>query len=403
MPIDFGHQLIARWLDPDPAHAALLKQAGIEVVLLGAPHAAFERAVADAGFATSPVESAGTVVTRGLWPGIRDAARQRGGGDETASASREPWVDANGYLVAVERALNPGRTPVLGYLPDAKAGVTAQRMIPFETLEIALVEARMNGGNFLLAVEPRYRAALLRKDARALAAWESLGRMSKWLSEHAALFGRPANPVITALVEPGPATSELANLLFRRNGSPLIAAAADPPAPGRAQCLVASSLKSLTPDQRKRVFAHAEAGATVVIDSAPERWKLARQERDRDFYSVGKGHVLAYHKRIVDPSEFALDCIDVVSHRHRAARLWNANSVIALSTEGTKPGEQLLLLINYGSAVNEEVQARVAGHFGSAELIAPGAAARPLKTARRGTTTEVFLPALGRCAVVRFA
>src|SRR4051812_9259824 len=54
----------------------------------------------------------------GLWPGIRRPPTVPGRGDETASASREPWVDANGYQVGYLRALHPDKPPVLAYLPD---------------------------------------------------------------------------------------------------------------------------------------------------------------------------------------------------------------------------------------------------------------------------------------------
>ena len=63
----------------------------------------------------------------------------------------------------------------------------------------------------------------------------------------------------------------------------------------------------------------------------------------------------------------------------------------------------LLHLVNYGSRIGDEIQVRVAGHFKSAELLRPGQPPRKLDAAKRGTTTEVFPPELGRVAVVRFA
>jgi hypothetical protein len=396
MPLDLARDTVARWADPKPEHIPLLKEAGIDGVLLEAPNAAFESACASAGLGTAPVATAAGAVTRGLWPGVRSEPRPGGGDDLAASASREPWVDANGHLVAFERVVG-GRVPVMAHQPPPG------RMVAHETVELALAEARVNGGNFVLAFDARYRDGLARKDARALAAWRALGQTTAWLKQNAGLFGRPAVPTITALVETGGFSGEIANLLYRRNGSPLLAPAAAPPPPGRAKCLVACGLKAAPPDVQGRILAHARSGAIVVVDSPPDpSWKPAKQERDRTFHGLGSGSVLAYHKRIADPSEFALDCIDLVTHRHRAARLWNAPSVIALATEGARPGELLLHLLNYGSAITDEVQVRVAGHYKSAELLRPGQAPRKLDTAARGTTTEVFPPDLGRVAVVRF-
>ena len=82
--------------------------------------------------------------------GNSQAAGSRRPRDETASASREPWVDANGYQAGYLRALYPDRPPVLAYLPD-KLG---DRVVPYDSLELALIEAWVAGGNYIMAMEP---------------------------------------------------------------------------------------------------------------------------------------------------------------------------------------------------------------------------------------------------------
>lgn len=360
--------LILRWPNREPAHEPLLA-----------------RLQADQIVGDEPIAGA---VTSGLWPGIRSPGA-KGGNPDVASASREPWVDASGYLAAVQRALgNPG---LLGHQHR-----NPEQGVPFETLELALVEARVNGGNFVLSVEPRYRKALLAGEEKALAAWSSLAQTAAWLRKHEGLFGRPTLPTLTAVVEPGYATTEIANLLFRRGGSPLLVAAANLPRPdpGRTPVLVAAGLKAVP----AAAWAHAAAGATVVIDSAPEAgWSRVKEDLDRTVYGVGKGQVVAYHKRIQDPSEFALDCIDLVTHKRRAARLWNAPAAIPLATAGG-----LLHIIQYGSPIAGEIQARVHGLYRSATLLRPEAPPLALKLYRRGTMSEVFPPSIQRLGVVQF-
>src|SRR5688500_8277428 len=203
----------------------------------------------------------------GLWPGIRKPPNVDGRGDETASASREPWVDSNGYMAGYLRALNPDRPAVLGYKPDN----LGDRAVPFDSLELALIEAWTAGGNYILAVEPTYREALLRKDPKATAAWEQLGRTARWLRENVVLFRQPALPTVTALVESGAATAEIANLLYRRNVSPGLAQAAAPPAPDPARrlALVAANLRPPAPEVANRIMQHAQAGTTVIVAGAP--------------------------------------------------------------------------------------------------------------------------------------
>lgn len=362
--------LILRWPQREAAHEKLIAELAADQIL-----------------GDEPVPGS---VNRGLWPGVRSAPKRTGDSDVT-SASREPWVDANGYLAAYERTLHPERPALLGH-----AHKNAEVGVPFDTLELALVEARVHGGNFILPVEPRYRAALLAGDAKAKEAWRALGRTAAWLRQHESLFGRPVVPALTALVEPGMATSEIANLLHRRGGTPALVAASKvpPPDPARRFVLVAAGLKAIP----AAAYEHATAGATVVIDGPPDAgWKVAKEEADRVTFTHGKGQIVAYRKRIVDPSEFALDMIDLVTHRRRAARLWNATSAIPLAVEGG-----LLHIIQYGSPLTEEIQVRVQGHYAKARLLRPEVAPVELKVARRGTMTEVFPSAIRRLGVIQF-
>jgi len=325
-------------------------------------------------------------VTRGLWPGTRDAAK-RDGDSDVASASREPWVDSSGYLAAYERALTPGATPVLAHRYN-----NAERGVPFDTLELALAEARVNGGNFVLSVEPRYRAALEKKDPKAMEAWRALARTAQWLRANESLFGKPTLPAITAIVERGIPTSEIANLLYRRGASPRLTATV--PRPAGVLALVAAGLKTVPP----AAFDVARAGATLVIDTEPAvPGRLTKTDPDRRVFNLGQGQVVAYNRRIQDPSEFALDVIDLVTHRRRAARLWNAQAAIPLATEGG-----LLHILHYGSTPAEEMQARVKGVYSAATLLRPEAPPLELKVYKRGETTEVFPPSIRHVGVVAF-
>jgi hypothetical protein len=396
MAIDFSRQLVAHWPDAKASHAALLKQAGVRAVFTGKAEPGFEQAAREAGIEVAPAPaSIPSAIADGLWPGIRSQGRR--GDDETASASREPWVDANGWRYAVERALHPDRTPVGTF-----AHTEADRMVPFETLETALVEARTNRGNFVLDVEPRYREALMRGDAKALEAWKSLGRTAAWLEANRGLFEHPPDPAITVLVADG-FSHEIANLLFRRNAAPAVVAESSVPDPDpkRILALVAAGLRALP----AKAAGHARAGATVVTDAkvTPESsWKLVKEEEDRLLYGVGQGTVAAYRKRVADPSEFALDVIDLVTHRRRSCRLWNAPAAIP-GAASPGAGQFLLTVTNYGSATDNEVQARVQGRYTRATLLRPESAPRELKVYGRGSMTEILLPGLARVAAVSFS
>jgi hypothetical protein len=341
----------------------------------------------------------------GLWPGVRRGPNVDGRGDETASASIEPWVDANGYLAACLRALHPKRVPVLAYKADL-----GDRVVPYDTLELAFIEARVCGGNYVLSPEPRFRTDLAAGKADAVAAWKRLLSTAAWLREHDDLLGRAALPPATVLVEQSETSFELMNLLFRRNASPDVRAVADLPAPSpRRPVIVAAGLKTVPPAVAGRLLAHADAGATVVTDDTSENawWRKSgarpvKTQEDRDFYPQGKGAIVAYKEAIADPSEFAFDVIDLVTHARRAVRMWNAPSVIGVASEGRRAGEAILHAINYGGPVDNEVQTRVLGNFAKATLVAPGERPADLQVFKRGLTTEVMIPKITRLATVVF-
>lgn len=379
MSLDFTRDLILRQDQPDPELLPLLKEAGI-----------------------TPVRSSelGDVVLKhGSWPGVLRPPSVDGRGDETASASREPWVDANSFWIYYARTMHPERPAVLGY----KAEDLGDRGVPFDSLELALAEAWTAGGNYIMSLEPNFRTGLLKRDDKALTAWKQLGRTGAWLREHRPMFQQPVVPIISLLVEDGEETPELANLMYRRNASPALWRADAIPQPGICEVLVAANLERVTaPD---KILAHAAGGATVVATG--DWWKKAaakpvKSEEDRDYYSVGKGRIVAYKEAVSDPSEFALDVIDLCTHKKRAVRLWNAPAVIAVATDSPRKGERLVHLVNYGSAIDSDVQLRVQGRYRKATLMRPEAGPTVLPAAGRGSTTEVQVPALRRVATLVF-
>ena len=102
-----------------------------------------------------------------------------------------------------------------------------------------------------------------------------------------------------------------------------------------------------------------------------------------------------YKERIVDPSDFALDVIDLVGHPRRAVRLWGANTVIAVL-------KSALVMVNYGSGGVSDSLVRVQGNYSSAKLVRPESGPLELETAKRGTTTEITVPEIRKAAIVLF-
>lgn len=337
----------------------------------------------------------GRVVRDGTWPGVRRPGKRISREEEAASASAEPWVDANGYLVEYFRALTPERPVWMGQKPPAGEEV----LVPPGTVELALAEARLAGGNFVVDLPLAWRRQLEAGDEKAYGALAKLASINQWLKQQAAWCGLPALPVVTAWVEMGVATREVANLLHRRGACPTLKRVGEA-VPAGAVGLVAAGLKTVPGE----LLAGVSRGGVLVVDQPlSSAARKVKEEVDRDFYAWGQGQVVVYRKRVLDPSEFALDVIDLVGHKRRAARVWNAPAVLYMATAGRRTGEAALRLLNYGESRREDVQARIQGHYSKAWLKRPEGADVELPVARRGEMSEVFVPDLGRAAIVQFS
>jgi hypothetical protein len=429
MAVDLSQDIVLRWEDQDPAFAPVLAEGGIDVVLVREPAPAFAKACRSTGMRVAPASEVAitdlagfrkggagpAALSEGLWPGIGSELKMTDDDPDAVSGpSRQPWVDANGFRIPWLKAICPERYPALAYRPDAKAGLKPDRLVPYDTLELALAEAWVHGGNYVLAAEARYRAALLRRDPKALTSWRRLGRTARWLKKHRTLFGGPVLPAITLLVDEGEASVEIANLMMRQNASPALEPAGSPPAPDpeRRAVVVAVSLTAAPPeDVRNRILAHAGAGSTVITDRGEGTpwWRaaelrLVRDEPDRETYELGRGKVVAYKKLIEDPSDFALDVIDVATHARRAVRIWWGPTAITTVNSGPDSGpfraKAVLKAVNYGSPMPWELMMYAQGNYESALMLRPEADPLKLKTAKRGSSTELTLPDLRRVGVI---
>jgi hypothetical protein len=423
MAVDLSSEIILRWDAASPRHVALFKSGGITALWLNEKNEAIEQACAAAGIHVlgphdvqliSPEHlddatgDAAIVIKDGVWSGSSMPVRE---GPVRAGPTARPWVNANGYRIGYLRALYPGRTPILGYSPDAEAGLKPDKPPALASLELALIDAWAAGGNYVLTLTAEHREELLSGKPEARTVWRALGRTARWLRENAALFRQPTLPNITLLVESGDTTAELANLLYRQNASPRLVNAADPPAPDPQHCavLVAAGIRAPNAAVADRILAHAEAGATVVTDAAGDDawwrrkgWKPERAFEDRTFYKAGRGRLVVYAQQIQDPGDFAFDVIDLAGP-NRPVRLWDNGAVIAL-TSSSGNDKDVLRAVNYGPPFRStEILAQIPGHYSSAQLLRPEAPPLPLKVALRGPDTEVAIPALKLLAVIAFA
>ena len=171
--------------------------------------------------------------------------------------------------------------------------------------------------------------------------------------------------------------------------------------------MVAAGVKTPDAATRTKLLAHARAGALLVVDAQGDKawWRDAamkpgKEQTDRKFYTLGKGSIVAYSEEVANPSEFALDVIDLVTYRNRPVRACGAGNVVY--TASRRGAESIATLMNYGRSKMYDVQVRIRGRYKSAVLHTPEGGPKTLEARGREAMTEVFLPEMGRMGVVVF-
>ena len=420
MQLELMHHTLVRWNDPDPKYIPLLRDGGVTALVVTSRNESFDKACADAGIqvaAEADLQFVGStnvakaaadrpvVFQTGKWPGIQRPDPQ------SAGATHSLWMDQNCWLVQYLKARQPNTPPVLGYRPDADAGVTPSQMMAYDALELALVDAWVAGGNYLMDLHPRFREALLKAAPDATAAWIKTGKTAKWLRANEAMFRQSPLPIVTVLVN-GDMSQEIASLSYRQNVSPALVSADTPPSPdpARVKVLVAVGVEAPSGAARDKILANAGAGTTLVVDGAFKNawWRTSalkplRTDAERTYYSLGKGQVVAYKEEVEDPGMVALDLIDFVTQKRRAARIWNCNAGILMATAGIEPGSALLHVMNYSRPQEMQMLAQIQGRFRHAVLMRPDGETVELKVSPRGSSSEVAIPRVGRIATVVFS
>lgn len=348
------------------------------------------------------LEPAYAVWTQALWPGTKRPE------PTSASATESPWIDANLWLISWLRARFPERPPILGQRPDPEAGVAEDQYVPNSTVEVALAEARIAGGNWILALPERYRQALIEGELQAIRDWRSLARTIQFLREHLGDLQASAGLRILALAGELEETGEILNLLFRHNATPAVEHVASPRlstllASGGYSVVVAANLEPPEP-LRAPLLEFAKRGGTLVVaPSASERapwWSTAAQPGKSEAGThgalrLGQGRLIVYPEPIVDVHEFALDVIAALNWKVRDLRIWGAPTILGLVHRSTQGG-LTLGLIDYGHRWTQDHDPdfliQVYGRFAKAELLVPERSASiPLSPRVRGELTEIEL------------
>ena len=332
------------------AALAAARSAGLAAVMMEG------KAPADAGITVIPRAAAEQMrwgansrvlsISDGIWPGIPQDVNQAGG------PTNLPWVDSNGAVLQIARAMAPGKDVWIEFDPPQQgAAQTADAYM------LAVADPASYGARWVVSLDDGLRADLAAKKQPALDTWKKIAGMMAFFEEHKeARSYEPKGPLAVISNFSGDnwqRSEEAINLLPRiRQLYQVIA---------RSQAVGASfegmqAIYYVDPEApsaalREKLIAFAKGGGILFVSS---KWPNpegppAKAEPYLLFnvHTLGKGRLAVCKEEQPDSYDSVADIQNIISHRNDQIRLYNAPSMNFFYQASPQAGNGMIQLLNY--------------------------------------------------------
>lgn len=365
---------------------------------------------------TTTEDAAIVLLTDCLWPripvewrgGTGDAAERRAA-NAAAGPTGAPWVDANGWRLSLARAKAPAAVCWSGAEPPEDAPPPR-----WEAYALAVADAAIAGGRWLIRLDAGLRAALAARQPSALELWKSFASALRRIEQL-----RQAGERIEARLgvlshftgEGAYMAGETLNLAARRH-LPVRPLVRDRLAPDALRDLKAvlwadqrDSEGTLPPVLHEFI---ARGGLAIVPPALASRFQAKDKipggafEDRYDLYRVTAGRVALARKPWMDPFLLITDAHLMLGRKHDVIRLWNAGSMNVQYTRAGSSGR--VQLVNFAArGFGHPVSLWVAQPYRAAALHTLDAAGpRSLEPLPKSGGVEVYLPSFPLYGSIEF-
>ena len=306
----------------------------------GVPVIPWNKASQVRSFASSPVVG----VSDGVFPGLPQAASQAGG------PTNLPWVDSNGAILLIARALAPDKIVWVGFDPPPQAKLAAEAYV------LAVADPASYGARWPISLDDQLRVDLAAKKQPAADTWKKLLDTVAFFEQHKELRTYQPNGLLAVMSSfAGPdfdAGEEAVNLLPRLRQPFRVIARSRAAGASFAGLQAIFYVDKEAPDAelRKKLMAFATAGGTLFV---PSKWPnpegaaaAAEPYLLFNMRTVGKGRLAVCKEDQPDAYDTVADIQNIMSHRTDLLRLYNAPSANFLY-ETTAQGRGVIHLLNY--------------------------------------------------------
>jgi hypothetical protein len=390
------------------ARAAGLSAVAMETVLpgdAGIPVIAWAKSGEALWSANSPILG----VADGIWPGVPQEKAPTGG------PTNLPWVDSNGALLGMARALAPNKDVWIFVEPPTKAKLTVANYL------LTVADAEAYGGHWVISLDDQMRAGLAAKSAQTAADWKKITDAVAFFGQNKTIrtyerMGRLA--VMSNFSEPDRAFGEDTLNMFPRLREPFRVIS-------RTQALAASldGLQGIffvdqvapEPKLREKLTAFVKGGGTLFVRSTwpnPEGSPMQLSSAEDYLYfnvrQLGKGRLAVAKEENPDTYFACMDVQNIMSHRGDPARLYNGASMNYFYQVSPRGRQGVIHVLNY-SRLPGSANALIflkspyrSASFESPEIALPVALKwSPLTSAYETGGAELSLPLISVYGAVR--
>ena len=396
-----------------PAAVAAARAAGLSAVAMetvppgdaGIPVIAWAKSGEALWSANSPILG----VADGIWPGVPQEKAPTGG------PTNLPWVDSNGALLGMARALAPNKDVWIFVEPPAKAKLTVANYL------LTVADAEAYGGHWVISLDDKMRAGLAAKSAQTAADWKKITDAVAFFGQNMTVrtyerMGRLA--VMSNFSEPDRAFGEDTLNMFPRLREPFRVIS-------RTQALTASldGLQGIffvdqvapEPKLREKLTAFVKGGGTLFVRSTwpnPEGTPMQLSSAEDYLYfnvrQLGKGRLAVAKEENPDTYFSCMDVQNIMSHRGDPARLYNGASMNYFYQVSPRGRQGVIHVLNY-SRLPGSANALIflkspyrSASFVSPEIASPVALKwSPLTSAYETGGAELSLPLISVYGAVR--
>jgi hypothetical protein len=332
-----------------PAAAAAAQSAGLSAVAMegdapasgGVPVIPWNTAAQVRSTANSPVLG----VADGVWPGVPQERTPTGG------PTNLPWVDSNGAVLLIARALAPDKTVWVGFAPPQPAKLAA------EAYMLAVADPASYGARWVISLDDQLRADLTAKKQPAADTWKKAIDMLAFFEQHKEFRTYQPNGLLAVMSNfAGPDRDlgeEALNLLPRLRQAFRVIARSRVAGASLTGLQAIFYVDREAPDAalRKKLMAFATGGGILFVRSnwpnpegppAPAEPYLLFNMR-----AVGKGRLAVCKEDQPDPYDTVADIQNIMSHRNDLLRLYNAPSSNFLYETSAQGGQGVVHVLNY--------------------------------------------------------